>query len=414
MAEIRARAEKHIEVEEDQTERMAEEHLQTRKNEGRVAIQRTETSRRVETAHKDKHFTPLNEKRAQILREMCHTRLLRFPPASDGKILGNNQTEWCDFHRTTGHSTEACWTLKTQIERLIQEGRLNQYVSTRRQWTRREEGPDRRRSRSRQNSPVPHKGVISTIAGGTGTSSKTRPAKKRSPDRVNRSKLHPVGKTDTEADCRREEMGCDEPMVISVVARQYKIERVLIDQGSSANILYWTTAQKLGVRDLTKCEGVLYGFAGERVPIKGTVEIETTFGDKNGARTIPVTYTVVDSEASYNIIMGRSALNRLGAVVSIHHLCMKFPVGQTIATIWADITMARKCYEDSLKIELTAKEAEVNVLDIDLDPRYFSEEKRPHPVGDLKEVQIGFSASQKTSIGTTLDEKEEGQLIPTL
>ncbi|RDX96114.1 hypothetical protein CR513_21272, partial [Mucuna pruriens] len=89
-------------------------------------------------------------------------------------------------------------------------------------------------------------------------------------------------------------------------------------------------------------------------------------------------------------------------------------LGRTIATIWADITTARKCYEDSLKIELTTKEAEVNVLDIDLDPRHFSEEKRPHLVGDLKEVQIRLSASQKTSIGTTLDEKEEGQLISTL
>ncbi|RDY09020.1 Retrovirus-related Pol polyprotein, partial [Mucuna pruriens] len=203
-------------------------------------------------------------------------------------------------------------------------------------------------------------------------------------------------------------------MVISVVTKQYKVERVLIDQGSSANILYWTTAQKLGVRSLTRCEGVLYGFVGERVPIRGTVEIETTFGDRNGTRTIPVVYTVVDIEASYNIIMGRPALNKLEAVVSTHHLCMKFPTGRAIATVWVDITMARRCYEDSLRIELTAKEAEVNVLDIDLDPRYFSEEKRPHPVGDLKEVQIGLSADQKTNIGTMLGEKEESQLISTL
>ncbi|RDX96071.1 hypothetical protein CR513_21320, partial [Mucuna pruriens] len=421
MDEIRTRAEKHVEVEEDQAERMAEERVQTKRNEGQIA-QKADVSKRPEAAHKYKHFTPLNEKRAQILREICHTRLLRFPPASNGKILGNNQTEWCDFHRTTGHSIKACWTLKTQIEWLIQEGRLSQYVGPRRQSTRKDERQDRRQSRSRQNSPIPHKGVISTIAGGA----HKHPLKIDQPRKevqavLTGANVIPLGKrtprlaiTFTNEHCRREEMRCDEPMVISVVAKQYKIESVLIDQGSSANILYWTTAQKLGVRNLIRCEGVLYGFAGERVPIRGTVEIETTFGDRNGIRTIPVIYTVVDIEASYNIIMGRPTLNKLEVVVSTHHLCMKFPTDRAVATVWADITTARRCYEDSLKIELAAKEAEVNVLDIDLDPRYFFEEKRPHPVGDLKEVQIGMSVDQKTNIGTMLVEEEESQLISTL
>ncbi|RDX66368.1 hypothetical protein CR513_54872, partial [Mucuna pruriens] len=385
-----------------------------------MAVQKAETSKRMEVAHKDKHFTPLNEKRAQILREICHTRLLRFPPTSERRTMGNNQTEWCDFHRIMGHSTKACWTLKTQIERLIQEGKLNQYINTRRQWTREEARPSRGRSRSRQNSPTPHKGVISTITGGARMHPLKQP-RSEVQTVLTRENITPLGRrttrpiiTFTNKDCRREETGNDKPMVISVTARRYKIERVLIDQGSSANILYWVTARKLGIKDLTKCEGVLYGFAGERVPIKGTVEIETTFGERCGARTIPVTYTVVDSEASYNIIIGRPALNKLEAVVSTHHLCMKFPVGRTVTTVWADVTAARKCYEDNLRVELAAQEAEVNILDIDLDPRYFSEEKRPHPVGDLKEVQIVALISQKTSIDTTLGKEEEEQLVSTL
>ncbi|RDX64827.1 Tf2-9, partial [Mucuna pruriens] len=142
MAEIRTRAEKHIEVEEDQAERMMEEQARNQRNAGRAALSKVETSRRTETLHKDKHFTPLNEKRAQILREICHTRLLRFPPPSEGKVMGNNPTDWCEFHHTMGHSTEACWTLKTQIERLIQGGRLTQYVNTQRHWTRGEGNQD--------------------------------------------------------------------------------------------------------------------------------------------------------------------------------------------------------------------------------------------------------------------------------
>ncbi|RDX87871.1 hypothetical protein CR513_30596, partial [Mucuna pruriens] len=169
--------------------------------------------------------------------------------------------------------------------------------------------------------------------------------------------LTPLGKrmsgpviTFIDRDMRRGGPRCDEPMVISVIAAEYKIERVLIDQGSSANILYWTTAKKLGVQNLTESQGALYDFAGERVPIKGVVEFETTFGDRSGVRTIPVVYTVVDVEA--------------------------------------DARIARRCYEDHLKAESAAKKLGVNVLDFDLDPRLFPTEERPHPVGDRKEVQM--------------------------
>ncbi|RDX80872.1 hypothetical protein CR513_38518, partial [Mucuna pruriens] len=69
--------------------------------------------------------------------------------------------------------------------------------------------------------------------------------------------------------------------------------------------------------------------------------------------------------------MGRPALNKLGAVVSTLHLCMKYLVGKEVGRIWADHQVARRCYEDSLRIgsqPSRAEEPAVNVLDLDLDP----------------------------------------------
>ncbi|RDX69099.1 hypothetical protein CR513_51832, partial [Mucuna pruriens] len=102
------RAKKHVEAEEDQAERLEEERSQNRRNSGRTIEQRTTHRPDAPKRPDNKHFTPLNEKRAQILREICHTRLLHFPLPSDGKVLGNNRADWCDFHCTTGHSMEAC------------------------------------------------------------------------------------------------------------------------------------------------------------------------------------------------------------------------------------------------------------------------------------------------------------------
>ncbi|RDX90198.1 hypothetical protein CR513_27965, partial [Mucuna pruriens] len=122
------------------------------------------------------HFTPLNEKRAQIMHEICHTSLLEFPSDARGKMMGKERSSWCDFHRAPDHTTEDCWELKTQIEGLVQSGHLSRYVqhsSSRRpsrpgrESSQSREADRQERSRSRQKTPG-HKGTISTISGGNG------------------------------------------------------------------------------------------------------------------------------------------------------------------------------------------------------------------------------------------------------
>ncbi|RDY12023.1 hypothetical protein CR513_03260, partial [Mucuna pruriens] len=65
------------------------------------------------------NFTPLTQKRTQILKEICHTSLLEFPPKVKRWVLGLDRDGWCDFYRAFSHSTKECWTLKTQLEKLI-------------------------------------------------------------------------------------------------------------------------------------------------------------------------------------------------------------------------------------------------------------------------------------------------------
>ncbi|RDX78447.1 hypothetical protein CR513_41276, partial [Mucuna pruriens] len=199
---------------------------------------------------------------------------------------------------------------------------------------------------------------------------------------------------------RRHEQAGDEPMVISVVAEGFKVERVLIDQGSSANILYGSTYRKMGLSDLREASGCLYGFSGERVPIKGTVEIETIFGEGGNTRRIPVVYTVIEAEASYNIIMGRPALNRLKAV---------YPTTRGVGAVWADSSIAKRCYQDSLRVG--QRRSAVNTLSLALDPRCHEERERPHPGEKLKEVQVGPLENQTTRVGTTMTREQEAELV---
>ncbi|RDX63122.1 hypothetical protein CR513_58483, partial [Mucuna pruriens] len=196
----------------------------------------------------------------------------------------------------------------------------------------------------------------------------------------------------------------DEPMVISVVVADFKIERVLIDQGSSANILYRSTYRRMGLSESKETSGCLYGFSGERVPIRGTVELDMVFGEGSSARVIPVLYTVVEVEASYNIIIGRPALNQLKAIVSTYHLCMKYPMGSGVGSVWADSHMARKCYEDSLRVG-----QRVNALSLEFDPRVATNAKDLIRSKDLKRCirmgPRGYARDRSNfHVPTTLDD----------
>jgi len=76
----------------------------------------------------------------------------------------------------------------------------------------------------------------------------------------------------------------------------------------------------------------------------------TTFSDESSARIVTIKYIVVNAFSAYNLLLGRLALNRLGALASTTHLKMKLPLAEgKVITIKADQKMARKCYESSLK-----------------------------------------------------------------
>jgi len=71
-------------------------------------------------------------------------------------------------------------------------------------------------------------------------------------------------------------------------------------------------------------DGVLVGFAGDLVEIRGYTDLRTTFSDDKAAKSIVVRYIVVKAPSSYNVLLGRSSLNQLEVVVSTAHLKMKF------------------------------------------------------------------------------------------
>ena len=72
------------------------------------------------------------------------------------------------------------------------------------------------------------------------------------------------------------------------------------------------------------------------------------------ARTYPtqvtkeIDFLIVDCPSTYNIILGKPALNRLKVVTSTYHLKVKFPTAHRVGEIKGDQVLARECYQVAL------------------------------------------------------------------
>jgi len=145
----------------------------------------------------------------------------------------------------------------------------------------------------------------------------------------------------------------ENPVVVSIIIANFMVSKVLINQGSSINILYWKTLQRLEVSLDTfhPHAGPLLGFAGKRLEIIDYMDLMTTFNQGKLSKSFTIRYLLVDAYTSYFALISKKTLNELGTIVSTPHLKMKFhALTKEIITIKVDQKQARQCYVKSLKV----------------------------------------------------------------
>ena len=85
----------------------------------------------------------------------------------------------------------------------------------------------------------------------------------------------------SEEDARRLHHPLNDTFVVSIPVGDYNIHRVLVDNGSSADILYYPAFQQLGIgrERLIPTNAALVGFGGTRVFPLGAVTLSVTVDD---------------------------------------------------------------------------------------------------------------------------------------
>ena len=119
----------------------------------------------------------------------------------------------------------------------------------------------------------------------------------------------------------------DNAIVITLLIANYTTRRVLVDNGSSVDILYYPAFLQMNLeRDqLHPVYSPLVGFGGMKMQPVSTITLPVVVGAYPQQVTRNVNFLVVDCSSSYNAIIGRPTLNNWKAVTSTYHLSVKFP-----------------------------------------------------------------------------------------
>ena len=139
----------------------------------------------------------------------------------------------------------------------------------------------------------------------------------------------------SEEDARRLHHPHDDALVVSIRIEDYNMHRVLVDNGSSTDILYYLAFQQMGINRerLISTNAPLVGFGGIRILPLGAITFSVMVGDYPQQIAKDVTFLVVDCSSAYNAILGRPTLNSWKAVTLTYHLMIKFPTNYKVGEL---------------------------------------------------------------------------------
>jgi hypothetical protein len=144
--------------------------------------------------------------------------------------------------------------------------------------------------------------------------------------------------TFTEEDFKLKSVIHNDAMVIEVNIAGWIIGKVLVDYGSSTDILFLKTFEKMNLSQhmLHPPEYPLQGFEGKPSKPVGKISLPVSFGDLDNAKTETRTFDVVDIYHPYLAIFGRGFMNKFDAVIIPQFLCMKIPTPKGVITVFGD------------------------------------------------------------------------------
>ena len=190
----------------------------------------------------------------------------------------------------------------------------------------------------------------------------------------------------------------DDPLVVHTIVANKTVHRVLIDNGSSADIIFESAFDKMGIgrEKLEPVNTHRRGFSGEKVLPLGSIQLVLTLGEPPCQATTTARFLIVDAPSAYNMLLGRPSLNAIKAIPLAYHMIIKFPTIHGVGMVRGDQRVARECYTASMKQRAVDN---VNVDELDMRDEVLT---RPERSEELEPVQLDDDPEHLAYIGTKL------------
>jgi hypothetical protein len=211
------------------------------------------------------------------------------------------------------------------------------------------------------------------------------------------------------------------PLVVDPVINNSQFSKVLMDGGSSLNILYAHTLRLMGIRldqlrpNTTPFHGVV---PGKRVQPLGQIDLPVWFGTPDNFRKEILTFEVVGFRGAYHAILGRSCYAKFMAVPNYTYLKMKMWGTKGIITVGSSIEHAFDCdvecveHTEALALDeaLVANMEKLVNEDLDSSAKHASSFEAAE---QTKEVPLDPAAPEGKAlrVSSTLDPKQEVVLV---
>jgi hypothetical protein len=138
-----------------------------------------------------------------------------------------------------------------------------------------------------------------------------------------------------------------------------QLTRVLIDSGSSLNLLFAITLKKMGLdisKMLTPSKASFYDIvpSNAATPLVSVV-LPVTFGAKDNYRTEYIKFELADFDLSYHAILARLALAKFMVVPHYVYLLLKMPCKIGVLTLRGDMKKSYDCNQVAIEYATTSR-----------------------------------------------------------
>jgi hypothetical protein len=192
------------------------------------------------------------------------------------------------------------------------------------------------------------------------------------------------------------------------------LSKVLMDRGSSLNIIYAKTLGLLGI-DLSTIRAGAAPFhrivPGKRVLPLGQLDLPVCFGTPSNYRKETLTFEVVGFRGTYHAVLGRPCYAKFMVVPNYTYLKLKMPGPRGTITVGSTYCHAYECDVECVEYAEALAESEALIVDLDRLSKEAPDAKRHagnfEPVEAVKSVPLDPSndADKKVRIGSELDPK---------